>query len=449
MLKTSDIILTALPSTGFDLIIFYIKLTVAYTKNTNLMATFSLLFFLNTLFCHTQTESMIETHGIHGAIANGKREFKLMKRILMQSIIILLVIFMIFSLPSIFFLKYILNFAGMSEDIEDLFDSVSNAYLWMIIVLPGKIINENLKVYIQNEESELSVKLGFCHIFIFVLMIPVTILVFLHWEFKEMGYPLIIGIYEGLSISCCLYFIFFGMKEKIFVKVEDYYVGYKEYFKEFLLNLVWIAPMYLIFEGNTLILAYFGNKEEIAVLGFFISIGGVIFTMSTGFLVVSRTSINNLIGEKRYQEILEKFHYFERIGFYTIGGLILTQVLGHFLFLKFGFYDEGEFSEILGKSFIFFSVFFSINFNNNYYDSFLRSFGQHWLLNWGILSSLSELGLAFIFGIYFNYRLVGFGANMTLSVIIKMWTSRSAITVACWRIIEEKVKKERRNYLVE
>lgn len=373
MVELSHILLSAFPTMCFDIIILYIKLTTAYLKDTELLTVFSLLFFLNTLFCHIQTDTMVETQGIKGAQFHGEEKYDQMKKVMVQSIIILLSMYAIFAVPSIFFLKDILMALNMNNEVENLFESVHIAYLWMMIPLPFIMINENLKTYIQNEESYLSVKLGIFHLVIILIMIPITIIILGVFGLREAGYALTATIYEIMSMSCCVYLIKTGMKEKIEVEVEDYFEGIKEYFIEFLINAVAFAPIFLLFEAKIVIVAYLGTTKEIAVLGLYESIDGVLLTFSLGYLVVSRTELNNLIGKKDYTGLEKSYNEYKILG-YKIGlSLFFILFLTHFLFLNLGFYEEGEFSQTIKTSFFFFSLVWLVIFNRVYFESVLRT----------------------------------------------------------------------------
>lgn len=432
--------ISGLSSFTFEALVLIINFTASTTKNTELLTCFGHMSFFNNFVFSAITRSVVETHGILGSQAHGMKTYGKIPKIFFQSLIMNYIVFFTLGIYIALNIPQLSKILGLNLE-ENILNMSQNGYFWLLPGFALKILNENLKVFLQNEGKESSLILGYWLLFLLIFMIPFIIVVVFFFRIEEQAFGIVIIFYEMMVLLVLIFLI----KKYSTIKpdmegLKNFYKKFGFFFKITLQNFLSLSPVYFLGNISILYLGVMDLEIDLAVHSALIAISNGIWAFSFGYVNVSRTSINHFIGMGDIEMAKEEFMKYEIIGF-IIGILIfIFQALTHFLLIHYEIYENTEFRAKMIQCYLPYSFYWAVNYNIQFYDSILRTLGTRVVFFCTNMLFVCEVFVIYFFAVYFEKGVGAIGGCLCWMSFVKSLVVRGVIKRADWDVVTKRKK---------
>lgn len=447
---------TGIPSSfsvgDYYLLLLTTKIMISSTGNTQLLACSAYFTAYFSLLLHAINLGTVETQGILGSQAYGRKEYKRTNLFLRQALLLETFLFAFLTvLPSFFFSGFLRKYV-IEEDNHTKIGLAEKSQKMIMMALPGmflRLINDNIKVFIQNQDESLIKKLGLRNMGLYALSIPLGYFVIIYLRVEESSLGIIIFIYEAISLLICWRIIKTDIheqsKDTSLPVLQEFGYFARQSTKNFLVD----YPSFLAVDGENIVASLAGGnnltdgKAQISIHSLFFNIGSVSYTFFIGFLVLMRTTVNHKIGEKKYKQARDYFLKYERliIGIQVFAFIVLC--LTHWCILRpFAVYEDNRVLYWADKVYLLY-FFNSVDLGiEALYNNIIRTFQKQNLLVWLQFGHFIEIGISWYLAVKLGMGVVGIGIALCVRQIIIQIVKRLVIFKSEWEHIKEYVNEK-------
>ena len=272
---------------------------------------------------------ILETQGITGTQAYSKGLFKQLNKICRQALLSCMICFVVLTVIPYFWIDPVLKLIGV-EDLQ--LEIVKELILFSFPAMALRVLNDNIKVFIQNQDK-LSV-VGISNFIVFIIWVPITFFLVNSMDNKSEAYGMGLLVYEVICLLANFYIIFKKCNKKCLNSSEPLWKGFGKFFwYSFKISLSgWL--IYVFLDAMTVMLQQRKDESQVAAYSIFYNITMVIVSLIAGFYVYARNILNYFLGQKRTDEakdLFKRFYwiylYFNLLMMVVISGMLLSTCL--------------------------------------------------------------------------------------------------------------------------
>lgn len=270
---------------------------------------------------------VMECQGILGSQALGEKNFPMVNLRLRQGIVVGLTYFVIGTCLPTLFIDNILPLFGVQPDLTQI---VKELIIWTLPSTAIRIINDNLKTFLQNQ-GELN-KVGFACIITFIPFIPLSYYIMITCQMGTWGVGIMLFYYEFATL------IALGLLYRIQIPAE--FKKESLPLKKQLGSFYWYAlkiilsewSSYFVWDGMNIVVGWIGSQAQLGAFSIMSSLSTVIFSVNMGLNVFTRTQFNFAIAStSKTPGTLKRI--FRKLYFLTLlNGILLSFLEGIAIF---------------------------------------------------------------------------------------------------------------------
>lgn len=258
---------------------------------------------------------ILETQGISGTQAYSKKHFKKLNQTCRQAIYSCMICFILVTVVPCIWLDPVLKLIGVEGTQLEI---VKDLIIYSFPAMAFRVVNDNIKVFIQNQDKLKEV--GINNFSVFVFWLPGSFFIVKYVDDKALGYGLALLAYEVFCLAANMYIIIRKCDPRCRNNSLSAFKGMGRFFWYSIKVSMSSWLLYIFLDVMTVMLQKVGDEAQVAAYSIFYNITMVIFSLISGFYVYARNVMNYFLGKGRTMEaknIFKRF-YWIYLGFNTI-----------------------------------------------------------------------------------------------------------------------------------
>lgn len=266
---------------------------------------------------------VMECQGILGSQALGENNFAKVNLRLRQGIVVGLTYFAIGTCLPTLFIDDILPLFGVQSELTGI---VKELIIWTLPSTCIRIVNDNLKTFLQNQ-GQLN-KVGYACMITFIPFIPLSYYTMITCQLGTWGVGIMLFYYELATLIALL--TLYCTQIPVVFKANSLSL------KTQLGSFYWYAlkiiisewSSYFVWDGMNIVVGWIGSQAQLGAFSIMSSLSTVIFSVNMGLNVFTRTQFNFAIASK-YQTGFHLQKIFRKLYALTLlNGFMLTTIEG-------------------------------------------------------------------------------------------------------------------------
>lgn len=279
-----------------------LKALVASTTNLNLSAATSYFSFYYGILMYSINTGIMESQSIIGCQAIARKNYKRANLLARQSVLTGLLYFGLFVLIPIPFLKQIFASIGV---LPELLPEIMSLIVWTIPPMISRTINDNLKIFVQNQGFIR--QLGISEFFVFIFFVAFSYYLIIKLELGAMGFGLGLLSYELSSLTVTIYFIKRKCMKQTLITSIPIFTEFKNFFlyaSNVFLSKFWV---HLIWDSMNLVIGFLNEKPQMAAMSLGFNVMYLNYCTARGLQAYNGIIINEFFGRLRIDKAKKFF----------------------------------------------------------------------------------------------------------------------------------------------